>query len=69
MVEVVVVDVCDEFVEGYCLFIVLNNVLYMDCYLLVLVISWLLIVKYLVVVVCEYGGGIVVYGCIGKGND
>lgn len=43
--------------------------MYENKYFFVLVFLWLLIVKKLVEVVKENGVIVIVYGCIGKGND
>jgi argininosuccinate synthase len=68
-VESVVLDLRDEFAEGYCLPALHANALYLDRYPLVSALSRPAIVRHLVAAAHRYGAGTVAHGCTGKGND
>lgn len=69
VVEFLVIDGKEEFVKEYVFCFIQVNVFYENCYFFFIVLVWFLIVKMLVEVVEKYGVDVVVYGCIGKGND
>ena len=68
-VESEVLDLRDEFADGYCLPALKANALYMDRYPLVSALSRPVIVEALVAAARRYGADTVAHGCTGKGND
>ena len=68
-VESEVLDLRDEFADGYCLPALRANALYMDRYPLVSALSRPVIVKALVEAARRHGADTVAHGCTGKGND
>jgi argininosuccinate synthase len=68
-VESLVLDLKDEFAEGYCLPALKANALYLDRYPLVSALSRPVIVKHLVEAARYHGATKVAHGCTGKGND
>jgi len=68
-VESVVLDLKEEFAEGYCLPALKANALYMDRYPLVSALSRPVIVRHLVEAARDHGASTVAHGCTGKGND
>jgi argininosuccinate synthase len=68
-VESVVLDLKEEYAEGYCLPALKANALYLDRYPLVSALSRPVIVKHLVEAARYHGATTVAHGCTGKGND
>ncbi len=68
-VESEVLDLKDEFADGYCLPALKANALYMDRYPVVSALSRPVIVKHLVAAAERHGATAVAHGCTGKGND
>jgi argininosuccinate synthase len=68
-VESEVLDLRDDFADGYCLPALRANALYMERYPLVSALSRPVIVKALVEAARKYGADTVAHGCTGKGND
>jgi argininosuccinate synthase len=68
-VESEVLDLRDEFADGYCLPALRANALYMERYPLVSALSRPVIVQALVDAARRYGADTVAHGCTGKGND
>ncbi|HST65482.1 MAG TPA: argininosuccinate synthase [Mycobacteriales bacterium] len=68
-VESEVLDLRDEFADGYCLPALRANALYMERYPLVSALSRPVIVKALVEAARKHGADTVAHGCTGKGND
>ncbi|MGH8893173.1 MAG: argininosuccinate synthase [Actinomycetes bacterium] len=68
-VESLVLDLRDEFAEGYCLPALKANALYLDRYPLVSALSRPVIAKHLVEAARYHGATAVAHGCTGKGND
>jgi len=68
-VEAEVLDLREEFADGFCLPALRANALYMDRYPLVSALSRPVIVRALVAAASRYGAGTVAHGCTGKGND
>jgi len=68
-VESLVLDLKDEYADGYCLPALKANALYLDRYPLVSALSRPVIVKHLVEAARYHGASRVAHGCTGKGND
>ena len=68
-VESEVLDLRDDFADGYCLPALRANALYMERYPLVSALSRPVIVKALVEAARKHGADTVAHGCTGKGND
>ncbi len=68
-VESLVLDLKDEYAEGYCLPALKANALYLDRYPLVSALTRPVIVKHLVEAARYHGASQVAHGCTGKGND
>jgi argininosuccinate synthase len=67
--EAEVLDLREDFADGFCLPALRANALYMDRYPLVSALSRPVIVEALVAAAARYGAGILAHGCTGKGND
>jgi argininosuccinate synthase len=68
-VESLVVDMREEFVNGYLTKALFANALYEDKYPLVSALSRPVIVKHLVEAAERLGADVIAHGCTGKGND